>query len=71
MGSKRVRHDSVTEQGQCSKDSPLRDFGGGPVVKTPPPNAGGLRLIPGWGTGACMLQVRPDAANETNKKTSH
>ena len=27
-----------------------RDFLGGPVVKTLPSDAGGLGLIPGWGT---------------------
>ena len=27
----------------------LRDFPGGPVVKTSPSNAGGASLIPGWG----------------------
>ena len=27
----------------------LRDFPGGPVVKTSPSNAGGVGSIPGWG----------------------
>ena len=29
----------------------VRDFPGGPVVKTSPSNSGGAGLIPGWGTG--------------------
>ena len=28
----------------------IRDFPGGPVVKTPPSNAQGVGSIPGWGT---------------------
>ena len=33
----------------------MRDFTGGPVIKTLPANAGGAGLIPGW--GAKILHV--------------
>ena len=38
-----------------------RDFLGGPVVKTLPSDAGGLGLIPGWGTKIphAMEQLSP------------
>ena len=34
---------------ECLSKLLLRDFPGGPVVKTPPSNAGGAGLIPSWG----------------------
>ena len=33
------------------------DFPGGPVARTPVPNAGGLDSIPGQGTGSHMPQL--------------
>ena len=45
------------------------DFPGGPVAKSPcVPNAGGLGLIPGWGTRSLMLQQR---AHMPQLKSSH
>ena len=35
---------------QHCKATIFQDFPGGPVVKTPPSNAGGANLIPGQGT---------------------
>ena len=38
------------------------DFPGGPVAKTPTPNAGGQGSIPGRRTRSHMPQLRPSAA---------
>ena len=35
-----------------------RDFTGDPVVRNPPVNAGDMGLIPGQGSGSCMLQLK-------------
>ena len=43
-----------------------REFPGGPVVKTPPSNAGGLGSIPGWGT-KIPHAIR---CSKTNKQTN-
>ena len=41
-----------------SKDSSSQDFLGGPVAKLHAPNAMGLGLIPGQGTGSHMPQLK-------------
>ena len=42
----------------------MRDFPGGPVVKSPPSNAGDTGSIPGWGTKIAG-QLSPRAATKT------
>ena len=41
---------SHSSGGWKSKIKVLGDFPGGPVVKSPPSNAGDAGVIPGWGT---------------------
>ena len=46
-----------TSNFHCKRRRPW-DFPGGPVARTPAPNAGGLGSIPGQGTGSHMPQLR-------------
>ena len=49
----------------------LRDFLGGPVVKTALPMQGAWALIPGQEARSCMLQLRSRADNNNNTTTTH
>ena len=49
----------------------LRDFLGGPVVKTALPMQGAWGLIPGQEARSCMLQLRSRADNNNNNTHTH
>ena len=49
----------------------LRDFLGGPVVKTALPMKGAWGLIPGQEARSCMLQIRPRADNNNNNNNNN
>ena len=44
------RNQMITDGNQDLPKKMMRDFPGGPVVKSPPSNAGDAGSIPGWGT---------------------
>ena len=44
--------------------SKMRDFAGGPVVKTSPSSTGGVGLIPVWGA-TCLMAKKPKQRTET------
>ena len=44
--------------------SKMRDFPGGPVVKTSPSGTGGVGLIPGWGA-TCLTAKKLKHRTET------
>ena len=50
---------------EAIKNKESRDFPGSPVVKTLPSNAGGVGLIPGWGTEI------PHVSHPKKKKSKH
>ena len=44
--------------------SKMRDFPGGPVVKTSPSSTGGVGFIPGWGA-TCLVAKKSKQRTET------
>ena len=61
-GNRLLWHIYISETQFDNINERCKDFPGGPVTETPPPNAVGTNSIPGQGTRSHTPQLRPRTA---------